>query len=183
MPVPANEPGGRCVVSGPFKVYLIGVDVQEEGCVHVTTMNREACIVHFSLQRHCEDVDGADPCATGPDGAESFLMRILPVRRDDDELHDSASFPRSDEIVHGAVQGLTAQRRGSRKGHLCGGVDTIFNCGGPEDLELGGQVIRESFYNCGVAAERKVGTVLFGCTHRKDQAGVANDAVRDRSRR
>src|SRR5207249_3910746 len=106
-------------------------------------------------------------------GGKRLLVRVVAVGGEDDEAFDTGFLPGSEQIVHPAVQRLAAHGGVAGEGPLGGGVDSIFDCRGAEDLERPGQVVGQALDDDGVATKREVGAVLLARSHRYEEAGIA----------
>src|SRR5689334_6609077 len=83
------------------------------------------------------------------------------------------------QVVQEPVQSFPTD--GGAAGTICGpaGVDPIFHGRRAEDSELRREIIGQTLDNDRIAAQRKVGLVLFGFADRNDQAGLGGENLAD----
>jgi len=124
---------------------------------------------------HLEDVYDAHPRARCDDRGERFEVRVVLVRREENEFFDTSCFPGVDEIIECSMERLAAQRGIPGKSTLGIDVHAIFERRCSQDPKFGGEVVREMLNDDRVAAERHVWTVLLTCTDGHDQSGVASE--------
>lgn len=173
---PAHVAAGGDVVTGGRQIHEAGIYEQHERRVHFPPMDGKAI---RRGERDRENVDAANLRLPRPKGAERLLVRIVPVRRQENKLLHPLLFPIPNQVVEKPVEGLTPDGGIAGRRPANGGIDAIFHGRRAQHLERGGEVAGQPFDDQRVASQRKVGTMLFRGTDRNDQAPIALQMRRD----
>jgi hypothetical protein len=96
-------------------------------------------------------------------------VRVVAVGCQNDEGAHAAVLPRSQQVVHPAVQGLAAHGGVAGVVTLRGGVDAVADRRGAQDAEGGGEIVGEVLDDDRVAPEWEVWPVLFKGAHGHEQ--------------
>src|SRR2546430_3927089 len=102
-------------------------------------------------------------------------MRIMPVRRENNESVHATLLPGAEQVVHPAVQRLAAHGRVARVLALGGGIDPVGNGRSTQDAELGGEIVGQSLDDHRVTAEREMWSMLFAGADGHEEPGVARE--------
>src|SRR6266480_1491145 len=160
-------------VLGALHADEVWREVEQQGRVELAAVHRPVGVLEVAREVEGEYVDREDAGLAGAQGRERLLVGVVAVGGQDDEAFDPRLLPRSEQVVHPAVQRLAADRGVAGEGPLGDGVDPIFDRRGAQDLERPGEVVGQALDDDGVATERQVGAVLLARSHRDQEAGIA----------
>src|SRR2546426_1888651 len=160
-------------VLGALHAHELRREVQQQRGVQLATVHRAVLVLHVAGEVEGEDVDREDPGPLRAQRRERLLVRVVAVRRQDDERVDAGLLPRAEQIVDPAVQGLATH--GCVAGVRPPGrrVHAVLDGGGAQDVEGGREIVRQTLDDDRVASQRQMGAVLFAGAHRHQEAGIA----------
>ena len=167
------------VVRRGRQVYQCRVDVEHERCVDFASVNGLLGSRFGDTQRGCKDIDGSHGRAASAEGAQRFLVRILAMGGNNDELVYSSGFPGTDEVVQEPMQRFAAHRGASRVLDFRRRVDPIFDGRGAKDLHLAGKIVGQALDDERVTTKRKVRAMLLCRTNGNDEPGVSREVQLD----
>ncbi len=171
--IPTYGPARRHIVLRHRQVDQLVVHVQEERRIDGAAVNRNAARGLLPNQWDAEDVDCSNTRPVRPERAQGFLVRVLPMGGNDNELLHSTLFPRSDQVVQESMERLAPNRCAAGKGSRSCRVHAIFYGGGAQDVEFCREVVREPLHDDGVTAQREVLSMLLRGTDGHDQPRIA----------
>ena len=147
-------------------------DVQHDRRIRLIAVHRLALSLEEISEIHGEQIDHADARALRDHRRECLLMGIVSVRREENELLESARLPRIEQIVQHPVQRLLPDRTVARKYALRGRIDAVFDGWGSNHAEFGGQVVCQAIDDDRVAAHRQVRPMLLTGADGDDQPRI-----------
>ena len=171
--------GSELEVASAVHPYELGIEVEHEGGLGLAGVLRELLPFDEVVDGHIPDVDDADPCAGGDEGGEGLEVGVVAVGGDEDELGDAVALPRVEQLVHGAVEGLSAEGGGAGVRALGPYIDAEVEGRGAKDAELTGEVDAETSSDEHIAAEGQVRAVLFERADRDNESRVAGQVRGD----
>jgi two-component system nitrogen regulation sensor histidine kinase NtrY len=181
-PIPGQHAGRQLEVLGKVHPNHLGSEIQQQRRVELAALNRRRRVIEEIAEIEAEDIDDLHFGFVGPDGGEGLQVSFTRLSRDDEEFADACPlFPRLDKFVHHPVQRSAAE--GSTAGKRpCRGMDPVLDGGDAGNAERLRQIICQPFYNYCIAAEWKVGPMLFGSADGHDERGPQQEALPYRAR-
>ena len=128
--IASHLPLGKRVILSELHPHELGRQVKHQGSVELAAMDRTGRVFEIAGEVEREDVDREHTSPPGAQRGERFLVRIVAVRCKNNEGVHAALLPRSEQVVHPAVQSLAADRGVAGIGALDGGVDAVGYRGG-----------------------------------------------------
>src|SRR5256885_1016212 len=143
-------------VLGALHAHQLRREVEQQRGVELAAVHRAVRVGEVAAEVGGEHVHREYPGAPRPQGRERLLVRVVAVRREDDERVDAGLLPGPEQIVHPAVQGLAAHRGVAGVRPLGGGVHAVFDRRGAQDVEAGGEIVGQPLGVVVVAGVREV---------------------------
>ena len=119
-----------------FFTSQVPIDEQKQRGVYLPAVD-DGALASLRGKGDREDVHGPHPRPPRTDGAQRFLMRILSVGREYDELRHASVLPPGDQVIDESVEGLEVDGRTPRELTNRRRVHAIFYGGRPQHLEFG----------------------------------------------
>src|SRR5687767_12782337 len=98
------------IVACELEVYHLRSEIEHDGCIDFVTMHCFRLALEQLRQVHSEDVHDSNAGAGGDDCSECFLVWIVPVRGEKNELLEPGCFPCVEKVVEGPVERLLSHR-------------------------------------------------------------------------
>lgn len=135
--------------------------MQHERGVELTAVHGSRGVFQIARKIERKDVDRENPGSARAQRGQRLLMRIVAVRGENNESVHAALLPGAKQIIHPAVERLAANGGVPGVGPFRRGVHAVRYRGGAQHLIACGEVVRESFDDERIAAQRKVRPVLL----------------------
>ena len=162
-------------------MYELWREKQQEGGVHLVPVH----VLRLALEEIGDgdrvDIDHPHPGHRRNHGGECFLMRVVLVGGEQDELAEPCRLPRRQQVVEHAVQGLPANRGVTGERAFGHDVDPIFHRRCAQHTILRRQIIGETLGDDRSSADREVRAMLLARPHRHDEARILGENRRDLS--
>ena len=139
--VACHFPWREIEVARPFHVYQVWREVEHEGGIQLTPLNRGGALQQRP-EIQAEDIHDLDSRLLGSNGAERFQMRLTGLGRENQKFaYACPLLPRLDKFIHHTVKRTPPQRGTAGKGpHR--GVDSVLDCRGARHAVGRRQIVR-----------------------------------------
>jgi len=119
--------------------------VQHERGIELAAVRGTARVVEIAGEVQVKDVYGEHPSPPGPQRRKGFLVRVVAVRGKNNEGIYAPLLPGAEQVVHPAMQGLTAHGGITRIWSLRRGIHAVRDGRSAQDADAGGKIIGEPF--------------------------------------
>jgi len=117
--------------------------MQHERRVELAAVGLTAGLLEITGEIERKDVHSEHARPPCEQGRQGFLVRIVAVRGKNNEGIDAALLPGAEQVVHPAMQSLTAHGGIARISSLRRGIHAVGDGRSAQDAEAGGEIISE----------------------------------------
>ena len=129
------------------------------------------------VDRH--EVDDFRRCVLGKGGEEGLDVGFVALGRDDYDFVDAVVVPTGEEFIYGTMEGLPAQRTGTRVRRPVRLGKAVMEGRRNHQLQATGQIEGDALGDECICAERQVWSVVVERADRKDQARIVSEQATD----